>query len=129
MGFGDWFKGKPQAYQRKPPVIRRPDEFVTVYDERGRELKVKRSDWVPNVLAPALQKAWNDPEQLYAQIAQALRDEFVDQVADAAEHLVEIAHESQDALIIAAIVRMEMGDLDGADAMLQRSIAKHGPTG
>jgi len=129
MGFGDWFKGKPQPYQRKAPVIRRPDEFVTVYDERGRELKVKRSDWVPNVLTPALEKAWNDPQQLRAQIGQALRDEFIDQVADAAEHLVAIDHESEDALIIAAIVRMETGDLDGADATLQRSIAKHGSTG
>jgi tetratricopeptide (TPR) repeat protein len=125
MGFGDWFKGKQP---RKPNVIRRPDELVTVYDERGRELKIKRSDWVTNVLAPALEKAWNDPQALNAQIVQGLRDEFVDQVADAAEHLVAIDHESQDALIIVAVVRMEMGDLDGADAALQRSVTKHGPS-
>jgi tetratricopeptide (TPR) repeat protein len=130
MVFGDWFKGKAkQPPPPKPAVIRRPDELVTVYDERGRELQIKRSDWVANVLAPALEKAWNDPRELNAQIVHALRDEFVDQVADAAEHLLAIDNESLDALIIAAVVRMERGDLDGADAALQRATAKHGESG
>jgi hypothetical protein len=38
MAFGDWFKAKQK--KKGPPAIRRPDEFVTVYDERGRELQV-----------------------------------------------------------------------------------------
>ena len=41
------------------------------------------------------------------QIVQALRDEFPEQVAAAAERLVEIDHESEDALVIAAVTRME----------------------
>ena len=55
MAFGDWFKAK-QKQKKGPPAIRRPDEFVTVYDDRGRELQVKRSEWVGNVLGPALEK-------------------------------------------------------------------------
>jgi Tfp pilus assembly protein PilF len=103
--------------------------MITVYDERGRELKIKRSDWVASVLAPAIEKAWNDPKALSAQVVQALQDDLVEQVGQAVEHLVEIDHESQDALVIVALVRMEMGDLDGAEDALQRSITKHGPTG
>jgi hypothetical protein len=37
--------------------LRRPEEVITVYDERRRELKVKRADWVDSVLAPAIDKA------------------------------------------------------------------------
>ncbi len=130
MAFGDWFKAKQNQKQKKgPPAIRRPDEFVTVYDERGRELQVKRSEWVGSVLGPALEKAWNDPEQLRVQIVQALRDEFPEQVAAAAERLIEIDHESEDALVIAAVTRMETNDLDGADEALQRALTKHGPSG
>jgi tetratricopeptide (TPR) repeat protein len=125
MGLGDWFRGKRKA----AATIRRPDELITVYDERGRELKIKRAAWVASVLAPALEKAWNDPRALHAQILQALRDDLVEQVAPAAERLVEIDQESEDALVIAAVVRMETGDLDGADSALQRSLTKHGPSG
>jgi hypothetical protein len=34
MGISDWFKGKRGAAEKVRPVIVRPDEFVTVYDER-----------------------------------------------------------------------------------------------
>src|SRR6478609_7900522 len=131
MGFGDWFKGKKKTTKTAaaPPPIQRPDELVTVYDERGRELQVKRADWVGSVLTPALEKAWNDPEPLRAQIVQALRDDFAAQVAAAAERLVEIDNESEDALVIAAVTRLGLEDADGADALLQRALAKHGPSG
>jgi tetratricopeptide (TPR) repeat protein len=125
MGLGDWFTGKRKTAE----TVRRPDELITVYDERGRELRIKRRDWVASVLTPALEKAWNNPKELYVQIVQALRDDLVEQVAKAAEHLVEIDHESEGALVLVAVVRMETGDLDGADSALQRSIKGHGPSG
>jgi pentatricopeptide repeat protein len=81
------------------------------------------------VLTPAIEKAWNDPEPLRAQIVQALRDDFPAQVAAAAERLVEIEHESEDALVIAAVTRLALEDAAGADAILQRALAKHGPSG
>jgi tetratricopeptide (TPR) repeat protein len=129
MGISNWFKGKRGAAEKVRPAIVRPEEFIVVYDERGRELKITRADWVTSVLAPALEKAWNDPKELSAQIVQALRDDFVAQVADAAERLVEVDQESEDALVIAGVVKMEMGDLDGAERALQQSISKRGPSG
>ena len=63
------------------------------------------------------------------QIVQALRDEFPEQVVAAADRLVEIDHESDDALVIAAAARMETNDLDGADEVLQRALEKPGPSG
>ena len=129
MGVSDWFKRKRAPEAKGPPAIPRPDEFITVYDERGRELKVKRADWVSNVLMPAIENAWNDPKELSSQIVQALQDDFVEQVAEAAERLVELDRESENALVLVAVVRMEKEDFAGATRALERSIAKHGPSG
>jgi hypothetical protein len=114
MGVSDWFKRKRAPEAKGPPAIPRPDEFITVYDERGRELKVKRADWVSNVLMPAIENAWNDPKELSSQIVQALQDDLVEQVAEAAERLVELDRESENALVLVAVVRMEKGDLKRA---------------
>src|SRR4029079_15102990 len=129
MAFGDWFKGNKDRKKPAPPAIRRPDEFVTVYDERGRALQVKRADWVPQVLVPAIEKAWNDPAQLRAQIVQALRDEFPEHVLAAADRLIESDYESEDAAGIAAAAWLATDNADAADRFLQRALAKHGPTG
>jgi tetratricopeptide (TPR) repeat protein len=109
--------------------LRRPDELVPAFDERGREVQIKRRDWVTGVLAPGLEKAWNDPEALYAAIVQALHDDFAPQVAAAAERLLEVDGRSTRACIIAGIVRSELGDLAGAEQILQLSVDTHGPTG
>jgi tetratricopeptide (TPR) repeat protein len=109
-------------------AIVRPDDVITAYDERGRELRIKRSDWVKGVLGPALEQAWNDPNALSAQIVQALRDDFVEQVADAAERLVALRPGNGEALVLSAIVRMETGDLDGAGEALRVAIEHDGPS-
>lgn len=125
MGFGDGFNDRDIP----APPVRRPDELITVYDERGRAMHIRRAAWVDNVLSPALQKAWNDAQQLAGQIAQALHDDFVEHVRHAAERLVTLDNESEGALVLAAIVRMECGDLDGAREALDRSVRKYGPSG
>jgi tetratricopeptide (TPR) repeat protein len=124
MGIGDWFKSL-----KRPTPVKRPDDVITVYDERGRELQVKRADWVINVLLPNVQQAWDDPRALAKQIVQAIHDDFIPQVAEAADRLVVIDGESEDALVFLAIVRMDDGDLDGAERVLSRSLELHGPTG
>jgi tetratricopeptide (TPR) repeat protein len=127
MGFGDWFKAGSKQ-QAKPAVVR-PEEWITVFDERGRERRVKRQDWFESVLRPAIDKASADPNALYDLVVQALRDDFIAQVAPAAEHLVRLDAESERSLIIAGIVRMKGGDLAGAERALAHSVAKHGETG
>jgi tetratricopeptide (TPR) repeat protein len=125
MGLGNWFK----SGEASAAPVRRPDELITVYDERGRELHIRRATWVESVLSPGLQKAWNDPKQLAAQIAQALHDDFAEQIQHAAERLLVLDHESENALILAAVTHLECGDLDLAEEIIERSIDKHGPSG
>ena len=109
--------------------VKRPDELITVYDERGRELHIRRATWVESVLSPGLRKAWDDPKGLAEQIVQALHDDFAEQVKQATERLLVLDHESENALILAAIVRTECGALDLAEETIERSIHKHGPSG
>ena len=120
---GDGLRGSFKAKQKQkkgPPRDPAPDEFVTVYDERGRELQVKRSEWVGSVLGRA-REGVERSGQLRVQIVQALRDEFPEQVAAAADGFRDRSRE-QDALVIAAVTRMETNDLDGADQALQRAL-------
>jgi tetratricopeptide (TPR) repeat protein len=125
MGLGNWFNGGDAA----AATVKRPDELITVYDERGRELHIRRAAWAESVLLPGLRKAWDDAKQLAGQITQALHDDFAEQVQQAAERLLTLDHESERALILAAIVRMECGALDQAEEALDRSIRRHGPSG
>jgi tetratricopeptide (TPR) repeat protein len=126
---GDWLKGKRGAGPLAGAAVRRPDELIAAFDERGRQVQIKRSDWVTGVLGPGLEKAWNDADALYARIVQALQDDFAPQVAGAAERLVEVDRRSERSCVIAGIVRMELGDLAGAERAFQLSIDTHGPTG
>jgi len=127
MGLGDWLKGKKGGGPALP--ILRPDELVSAYDERGREVQLRRRDWVASVLVPNLENAWNDADALYSGIVRGLQDDFATQVADAAERLIEIDGRSTRSCVIAGIVRMEAGDLAGAEQALRLSIDTHGPSG
>jgi tetratricopeptide (TPR) repeat protein len=125
MGLGNWFTSGESA----AAPVKRPDELITFYDERGRELHIRRAAWVESVLSPGLRKAWDDPKRLAEQIAQALHDDFAEQVQQATERLLALDPESEDALLLAAIARMECGALDLAEEIIERSVAKNGPSG
>lgn len=127
MALGDWLKRKAGAGEAG--AIRRPQELVTAFDDRGREIQMKRSDWVTGVLAPNLQQAWNDADALYSAILHALQDDFAPQVGDAAERLLEVDGQSRRACVIAGIVRSERGDVAGAEQILQHSLDTHGADG
>jgi tetratricopeptide (TPR) repeat protein len=126
MGIGDWFKRKGAKPGPRPPGIRRPDELITAFDDRGRELKIRRSDWADSILLPNLEKVWSDPEALAAAITQALEDDFPELVAAAAARLVDLEDESERSLIVAAVVSLELDDLAAAERSLRRSVDKHG---
>ncbi|MFZ5896616.1 MAG: tetratricopeptide repeat protein [Myxococcota bacterium] len=128
MSLRDWWKGRSGSApdsERDSGV----DSMITAYDERGREVKIDRAVWVKDILLPNIEKAWTDADQLYTQIVQALRDEFTDSIVPAVNHLVELDGDSERALLIQAIVRMKLGDLNGAEVALSTSIHKHGQSG
>lgn len=126
MSLRDWWKGLVHAGADSRDSS---SDVITAYDERGREVRIERAVWARDILLPNIEKAWSDPDQLYQQVVQALRDEFTDSIVPAVNRLVELEDGSERALLAQAIVRRKLGDLDGAEAALELSIKRHGRTG
>ncbi|MGC4094133.1 MAG: hypothetical protein QM756_40730 [Polyangiaceae bacterium] len=128
MSLRDWWKARAHA---APDSERESgsDSMITAYDERGREVRIERAVWVKDILLPNIEKAWSDADRLYEQIVQAMRDEFTDSIVPAVNHLVELDGESERSLVIQAIVRMKLGDFNGAESVLDACVQKHGQSG
>jgi len=128
MSLRDWWHARVSHAPDSDPQ-RGSDSMITAYDERGREVRIERGVWVKDILMPNIEKAWSDPDQLYEQIVQALRDELTDSIVPAVTHLVDLDGGSERALLVQAVVRMKQGDLNGAEAVLEACIKQYGPSG
>jgi tetratricopeptide (TPR) repeat protein len=128
--------GKPAgnvAASRAPvatPEARPEDpELITVYDVHGREIQITRLDWRDKMLLPQLQAKWNEPDELYGLIVNALNDNFFSEVEPASRRLIAIDPIVERSHVIRAIVLMKTGPLDEAERVLLDAVAKVGETG
>jgi hypothetical protein len=64
--------------------------LIRAFDEFGRELFITEEQWRTSVLPGTLKSNWNHPDQLYGTIVGALKDGFLTDIVDAAEHLSHI---------------------------------------
>jgi tetratricopeptide (TPR) repeat protein len=123
--FGKLF-GKAKDTGRQEP---KAADTIRVYDEYGRERLVTRENWRANVLPAAIEASWNNPEQLYANIVQALRDGFRPEIVYAAEHLYQIDPQKSRGAAAWGIVLMEEGRLEEAESVFQEFLSRHGDDG
>ena len=100
---------------------------IEVFDKYGRTFQVTRENWRTEVLPAALKSNWDNPDALYGGILQALNDDFIDEVAEAIEHLHEIEPESARSATALAYVKLRRGQLDEAQSLLEGYLATHGP--
>lgn len=125
--FGKLF-GKGRVAEESSPKEPTAD-MIRVHDEYGRELLLTRDQWRTNVLLGAIQSHWDDPEQLYITIVQALRDGFRADIVAAAQHLYQTDPNKERAATVWAIVLMEEGRLGEAQTVLHDFITQHGESG
>jgi tetratricopeptide (TPR) repeat protein len=104
-------------------------DLIRVHDQFGRELFISRDQWRKSVLPNTIRNAWTKPDELYGVIITALQDEFVADVAEAAEHLHRIDPEPERGACIWAIVLLKSGKIDAAERVLRESLQKHGENG
>ncbi|HSC67352.1 MAG TPA: hypothetical protein VLC79_06670 [Cellvibrio sp.] len=104
-------------------------DLITVYDKYGRELKITKNEWREKILGPNLEKAWNNPDELYGFIVSALNDGFVNDIVDASSRLLTIDTMSERSYAIRGIVLMKIGRADDAATILRAGIDKVGETG
>ena len=82
-----------KAEENLPPE--QDPNLIKAYDEYGREIFISKEDWRKNVLPGALQKAWNNPDELYNTIVTALQDEFYSDVLPASQQLLKIDRDQE----------------------------------
>lgn len=120
----------PQRPLEQAPVNPAEDpDMIRVFDAYGQEMFISRNEWRDNVLMGNLDKAWNQPDELYNLIIQALSDDFVLEVLPAAEQLQRIDHLRDRAATILGIVYMDAGRLDDAEKVLKNYQEEHGELG
>ena len=125
-------KAESEAAKARPPVSTDPSKdpnLIPVVDSYGRKMFISREDWRKSVLPGSLEKAWNDPEQLYAVIFSALDDGFRSDVVDAAKQLYKIDPDRSRGTCVWAIVLKEEGRLDESENVLRDYLKKHGEEG
>ena len=104
-------------------------EGIRAFDDQGREVLVPRADWSAKVLPGMIEQAWDDPDQLYMVVLNSLNDGFTADVAAAAEHLYEIDTVPARGVCMLSILKLQQGQLDEAEALLNGYLEKHGKEG
>jgi len=123
-------KNTPVESVAKPPVDPAKDpNLIRVFDKYGQEMFITREVWRDSVLMGNIEKAWNNPDELYGIIVQSLHDEFVKEIVPAAEQLHRIDPVPSRGATILGIAYMETGRLDEAEKVLSGHLANHGDDG
>jgi len=104
-------------------------DSIQVYDKYGREFQVSREHWRTEVLPAALKSNWDNADALYGAILQALNDNLFEDVAFAAERLLELEPESARSATALAFIRLRQRRIDEAQALLEGYLSRHGPEG
>jgi tetratricopeptide (TPR) repeat protein len=104
-------------------------KLIQVFDQHGRELLIEKETWRTEVLPTNIQSNWNSPDDLYKVIILALRDGFLADVGEAAQHLYEIDSDRLRATIVWGIVLTQQNLLDEAEALFNNYTKQYGENG
>ncbi|HEX6899401.1 MAG TPA: tetratricopeptide repeat protein [Thermoanaerobaculia bacterium] len=121
------FGGKQPATSTSTPA--NDPDMIKVFDGYGRELFITEQQWRDHVLLGNLEKARDNPDELYSMLVGALQDGFAADVIPHAERLVSIDPIPSRGVTILGIVYMEVGRLGEAQHVLENFLAKHGEEG
>jgi tetratricopeptide (TPR) repeat protein len=105
------------------PATERP---ISVYDQHGRKIEVGREAWRRDVLLPHLAANRDDPDALHGLIRDALRDDFALDVLEYARQLADTDPQPRRGALLLGAVLLQLRDFDGARAVFERAIARHG---
>jgi tetratricopeptide (TPR) repeat protein len=107
----------------------RKDDGILVYDAKGNQYSIARTDYVAEVLTEKFAKTKNDPDELYNVLVLTLHDEFFEECLQPAERLFQIDPDKERSSAILGIALMKNGRLDDAQELLEDYLRKNGDSG
>lgn len=103
--------------------------LIRIFDAYGREMFITKQEWRDKILLDHIKKEWNNPDALYATIAQSLEDGFAADMVAPAIQLRKIDPNSERGAITLAVVYLQLKRYDDAEKILTDHIQKHGEAG
>ncbi|PWT89292.1 MAG: hypothetical protein C5B55_11660, partial [Blastocatellia bacterium] len=100
--------------------------LIRVFDKYGKELFITKDEWRRNVLPGAIQSHWNQPDELYGVIINAIQDGLHQDVLNAARQLYSIDPNRVRATSAYAFLLIKDGQLDDAGRILQSYLDQNG---
>lgn len=102
---------------------------VKVYNKQGNEVLIDKEEWKNKIIPNNIEKAWDNPDELYELIVGCLKDGFVSEINEASDRLLQIEKNSERSNVVRAIVLMKNGKFDEAENILNSYINLYGKTG
>jgi tetratricopeptide (TPR) repeat protein len=93
---------------------RNPD-MIRVLDGQGREVLIPKAEWCEKILPGAIQKEWDNPNNLAQIILRSLDDGLASEVLDAAIQLEDIDADMERGNVLLGLVQLETGHLEEAE--------------
>ena len=115
-----------KSAERSSADLANDPNLIRVFDKYGQELFISKDEWRRNVLPGAIQSHWNDPEELYGVIVNALNDGFYPDVLAASAQFYSIDSDPLRGSCVYAIALTKNGRLDEAERVLRSYVEKYG---
>lgn len=104
-------------------------DMIQVFDKYGRELYITRQEWRDNILIGNMEKAKNNPDELYNLLVSALHDGFSTEIVEYAEVLHKIDPIRARGVVVLGIVYMDCKRLDDAELIFTDYLKKNDEDG
>lgn len=115
--------------QRPRPMRAPKDYFVQAYDKKGNEILIDKTEWKENILPDQLERDWDNPDDLYMDILQALQDGFYPITLKASQRLLEIDKNAERSHVIRSIALMKNKKHKEAETVLKDYLDNNKATG
>ncbi len=115
--------------QPAPVEVPQPPAMINAFDQNGQAVQVPREEWRTNVLPGMIEEASKNPDQLYMLIVNSLNDGFVEEMIAPAQLLHQTDTIPARGACMWAIVLLQQGRLDEAEAVLEDYLKQHGEEG
>lgn len=120
---------EPEPAQLSVEQMRNDPNFVRVFDQYGQEVFLTRKQWQEDILPNSLQANWDNPDELYAILLNAMNDGLFAEIEPATARLHTIDPNPVRGACVRAIDLLQLGRIDEAETVLNAYLERFGEEG